>query len=54
LINLQLLAKEQDIEDKTQRLKIATFEIENLKAELLRLRRFEDELNNIQVSDVEM
>ncbi|XP_011494910.1 PREDICTED: golgin subfamily A member 1-like [Ceratosolen solmsi marchali] len=43
-----LLVKEQDIGDKSQRLKMATSEIENLKTELLRLRQYEDKLNNIQ------
>ncbi|XP_031779255.1 golgin subfamily A member 1 isoform X2 [Nasonia vitripennis] len=43
-----LLAKEQEVEDKSQRLKAAMTEIENLKTELSRLRRYEDELNNVQ------
>ncbi|XP_036148173.1 golgin subfamily A member 1 [Monomorium pharaonis] len=43
-----LLTKEQEVEEKTQHLKIARAEIENLKTEISRLRRYEDELNNIQ------
>ncbi|XP_071637778.1 uncharacterized protein [Temnothorax longispinosus] len=43
-----LLAKEQEVEEKTHHLKAATAEIENLKTEVSRLRRYEDELNNIQ------
>ncbi|OXU23753.1 hypothetical protein TSAR_013185 [Trichomalopsis sarcophagae] len=43
-----LLAKEQEVEDKSQRLKAAMTEIESLKTELSRLRRYEDELNNVQ------
>lgn len=50
IIHLQLLAKEQDVEDKSNRLKAAATEIENLKTELTRLRRYEDSLNNVQVS----
>jgi len=45
-----LLAKEQEVEEKTHHLKAATAEIENLKIEVSRLRRYEDELNNVQVS----
>jgi len=45
-----LLAKEQEVEEKTHHLKAATTEIENLKIEVSRLRRYEDELNNVQVS----
>ncbi|CAL7951387.1 unnamed protein product [Xylocopa violacea] len=43
-----LLAKEQEVEEKTHHLKTATAEIESLKSEVSRLRRYEDELNNIQ------
>ncbi|XP_071581096.1 uncharacterized protein [Temnothorax nylanderi] len=46
-----LLAKEQEVEEKTHHLKAATAEIENLKTEVSRLRRYEDELNNVQVVD---
>lgn len=49
---MQLLAKEQDVEDKSTHLKAASAEILNLKTELSRLRRYEDELNNVQVSHV--
>lgn len=45
-----LLAKEQEVEEKTYHLKTATAEIESLKTEVSRLRRYEDELNNIQES----
>ncbi|KAL6259950.1 hypothetical protein P5V15_009859 [Pogonomyrmex californicus] len=43
-----LLAKEQEVEEKTHQLKTATTEIENLKTEVSRLRRYESELNNVQ------
>ncbi|XP_072760195.1 uncharacterized protein [Anoplolepis gracilipes] len=43
-----LLAKEQEVEEKTYHLKAATAEIESLKTEVSRLRRYEDELNDIQ------
>ncbi|XP_029163403.1 golgin subfamily A member 1-like isoform X1 [Nylanderia fulva] len=43
-----LLAKEQEVEEKTCHLKTATAEIESLKTEVSRLRRYEDELNDIQ------
>ncbi|KAL6437128.1 hypothetical protein ACFW04_005013 [Cataglyphis niger] len=43
-----LLAKEQEVEEKSYHLKAATAEIESLKTEVSRLRRYEDELNNIQ------
>lgn len=46
----QLLAKEQEVEEKSHHLKAATAEIESLKTEVSRLRRYEDELNNVQVS----
>lgn len=45
-----LLTKEQEVGEKTHHLKIATAEIENLKTEVSRLRRYEDELNNVQES----
>jgi len=48
---VQLLAKEQEVEEKSHHLKIATAEIECLKTEVSRLRRYEDELNNVQVSE---
>ncbi|KAJ8679471.1 hypothetical protein QAD02_015258 [Eretmocerus hayati] len=43
-----LLAKEQECEDKSQRLKSNASEIESLKTELARLRRYENELNDVQ------
>ncbi|XP_014204977.1 golgin subfamily A member 1 [Copidosoma floridanum] len=43
-----LLSKEHEVEDKSQLLKTALTEIDNLKMELSRLRRYEDELNNVQ------
>ncbi|XP_043524073.1 golgin subfamily A member 1 [Frieseomelitta varia] len=43
-----LLAKEQEVEEKTHHLKAAIAEIDNLKSEVSRLRRYEDELNNVQ------
>ncbi|XP_044594993.1 golgin subfamily A member 1-like isoform X1 [Cotesia glomerata] len=43
-----LLAKEQEVEEKTHNLKAALTEIDNLKTELSRLRRYEQELNDIQ------
>ncbi|XP_012232411.1 golgin subfamily A member 1 [Linepithema humile] len=43
-----LLAKEQEVEEKSHHLKAATAEIETLKTEVSRLRRYEDELNNVQ------
>ncbi|CAL1682544.1 unnamed protein product [Lasius platythorax] len=43
-----LLAKEQEVDEKTCHLKAATAEIESLKTEVSRLRRYEDELNDIQ------
>ena len=47
---IKLLAKEQEAEEKTHHLKAAIAEIDNLKSEVSRLRRYEDELNNVQVS----
>lgn len=49
-ILIQLLAKEQEVEEKSHHLKAATAEIDSLKSEVSRLRRYEDELNNVQVS----
>ena len=49
---IKLLAKEQEVEEKTHHLKAAIAEIDNLKSEVSRLRRYEDELNNVQVSDL--
>ncbi|XP_066596386.1 golgin subfamily A member 1-like [Prorops nasuta] len=43
-----LLAKEQEAEEKSHHLKTALMEIESLKTEVSRLRRYEDELNNVQ------
>ncbi|XP_071875891.1 golgin subfamily A member 1 isoform X1 [Bombus fervidus] len=43
-----LLAKEQEVEEKSHHLKAATAEIDSLKSEVSRLRRYEDELNNVQ------
>ncbi|XP_012343698.1 golgin subfamily A member 1 isoform X2 [Apis florea] len=43
-----LLAKEQEVEEKTHHLKAAIAEIDSLKSEVSRLRRYEDELNNVQ------
>ncbi|EZA61598.1 Golgin subfamily A member [Ooceraea biroi] len=43
-----LLAKEQEVEEKSHHLKDATAEVEYLKTEVSRLRRYEDELNNVQ------
>lgn len=48
----QLLAKEQEVEEKTHHLKAAIAEIDSLKSEVSRLRRYEDELNNVQVSKI--
>lgn len=45
-----LLAKEQEVEEKTHHLKAAIAEIDSLKSEVSRLRRYEDELNNVQES----
>lgn len=45
-----LLAKEQEVEEKTHHLKATLTEIETLKAEVSRLRRYEDELNSVQES----
>ncbi|XP_046736825.1 golgin subfamily A member 1 isoform X3 [Diprion similis] len=45
-----LLAKEQEVEEKVHHLKNATAEVESLKTEVSRLRRYEDELNNVQES----
>lgn len=39
------------MDEKTVQLKSALAEIENLKAEVSRLRRYEDELNSIQVPE---
>lgn len=47
---LQLLAKEQEVDEKSHHLKAAMAEVDSLKAEVSRLRRYEDELNNVQVS----
>lgn len=47
---MKLLAKEQEVDEKTHHLKAATAEIDSLKSEVSRLRRYEDELNNVQVS----
>lgn len=44
------MAKEQEVEEKSHHLKAATAEIDSLKTEVSRLRRYEDELNNVQVS----
>ncbi|XP_011314282.1 golgin subfamily A member 1 isoform X1 [Fopius arisanus] len=43
-----LLAKEQEVDEKSHHLKSALSEIETLKTEVSRLRRYEDELNNVQ------
>ncbi|XP_017886845.1 golgin subfamily A member 1-like isoform X1 [Ceratina calcarata] len=43
-----LLAKEQEVDEKTHNLKAANAEIESLKSEVSRLRRYEDELNSVQ------
>ncbi|XP_051158599.1 golgin subfamily A member 1-like [Leptopilina boulardi] len=43
-----LLAKEQEVEEKSHHLKSALTEMDNLKTEVSRLRRYEDELNNVQ------
>ncbi|XP_043476794.1 golgin subfamily A member 1 [Leptopilina heterotoma] len=43
-----LLAKEQEVEEKSHHLKFAMTEVDNLKTEVSRLRRYEDELNNVQ------
>ncbi|XP_057326039.1 golgin subfamily A member 1 [Microplitis mediator] len=43
-----LLAKEQEVEEKSHNLKAALAEIDSLKTELTRLRRYEQELNDIQ------
>ncbi|XP_012262600.2 golgin subfamily A member 1 isoform X2 [Athalia rosae] len=45
-----LLAKEQEVEEKIHHLKNVTAEVENLKTEVSRLRRYEDELNTVQES----
>lgn len=50
--SIQLLAKEQEVEEKTHHLKAAIAEIDSLKSEVSRLRRYEDELNNVQVSKI--
>lgn len=46
------MSKEQEVDEKSHHLKSALSEIENLKSELSRLRRYEDELNNVQVSQL--
>ncbi|XP_031841746.1 uncharacterized protein LOC116431021 isoform X2 [Nomia melanderi] len=43
-----LLVKEQEVDEKTQHLKTAIAEIDSLKSEVSRLRRYEDELNSVQ------
>ncbi|XP_033227652.1 golgin subfamily A member 1 [Belonocnema kinseyi] len=43
-----LLAKEQEADEKSHHLKSALTEIDNLKNEVSRLRRYEEELNNVQ------
>jgi chorismate mutase len=46
----QLLVKEQEVAEKAGALKEASGQIENLKVEVTRLRRYEEELANLQVS----
>ncbi|XP_043275855.1 golgin subfamily A member 1 isoform X2 [Venturia canescens] len=43
-----LLAKEQEVEEKSHHLKTALSEVDSLKTEVSRLRRYEDELNSVQ------
>lgn len=46
---MQLLTKEQELEDKNNRLKSSMSEVESLRGEVTRLRRCEDELIKAQV-----
>jgi hypothetical protein len=46
----QLLVKEQDLAEKADALKEASGQLESLKVEVTRLRRYEEELANLQVS----
>jgi hypothetical protein len=46
----QLLVKEQEIAEKADALKEASGQIESLKVEVARLRRYEEELANLQVA----
>lgn len=43
-----LLSKEQEVKEKSQNLKVALAEVENLQFEVSRLRRYENEFNNVQ------
>ena len=45
----QLLVKEQEVAEKADALKEASGQIESLKVEVTRLRRYEEELANLQV-----
>lgn len=46
----QLLVKEQEVAEKAGALKEASGQIESLKVEVTRLRRYEEELANLQVA----
>jgi hypothetical protein len=45
----QLLVKEQEVAEKANALKVASGQIDGLKMEVTRLRRYEEELANLQV-----
>lgn len=51
-ISLQLLAKERELSEKLNTLKETNVQVVSLKSEVARLRRFEEEISNIQVSFV--
>jgi hypothetical protein len=46
----QLLVKEQELAEKADALKEASGQVESLKVEVTRLRRYEEELANLQVA----
>jgi hypothetical protein len=46
----QLLVKEQEVVEKADALKEAYSQVESLKSEITRLRRYEEELANLQVA----
>jgi hypothetical protein len=46
----QLLVKEQELVERADALKEASGQVESLKVEVTRLRRYEEELANLQVA----
>jgi len=46
----QLLVKEQEVAEKADALKEASGQVASLKLEVTRLRRYEEELANLQVA----